>query len=129
MDLVGQRKENGEKLILAAFQRRMLQKHADKINEKQNAKMPKFSDSSNASRTFTVDDDTMIYQHKGLLRMVEMKRLTKPRKTEKYKRKKTYDIHNRIIMGHFGQLGRDLTFGLSDSIRDEIIAELDGKTI
>lgn len=129
MDLIGQRQAKGEKLILAAFQRRMLQKHADKINEKQNSRMPSFSDSSNANRTFTVNDDSMIYQHKGLLRMVEIKRLTKPNRTEKYTRKKTYDIHNRIIMGHFGQLGRDLTFGFSDSIRDEIIAELDGKII
>lgn len=129
MNLIGERASQNEGMIMAAFQRRILKKHADKISQKQDGAMPNFKDSSNANRTFEVDDDSLIYRHKGLLRMVEIKRLTIPKGTKKYKRAKTYPVHNRIIMGHFGQIGRDLTFGFSDQIRDEIMAELDGKII
>lgn len=128
MDVVAERAEK-EKLIVAAFQKRVLRQHADKMQKTQNANVPKFSDTSLDFRNIVTNEDSLIYRHKGIMRMVDMKRLTKPLKTDKYKRKKTYNMHNRIVMGHYSGLSKDLTFGLSDAVRQDIINELDRNTI
>lgn len=125
MDVVAERAEK-EKLIVSAFQKRVLKQHADKMKKTQNENVPKFRNTSLDFRNIVTDEDSLIYRHKGIMRMVDMKRLTKPLRTEKYKRKITYNMHNRIIMGHYSGLSKDLTFGLSDAVRQDIINELDG---
>lgn len=128
MDVVGERAEK-EKLIVAAFQKRVLKQHAEKMQKTMNANVPKFTDSALDYRNILTDADSLIYRHKGIMRMVDMKRLTLPLRSEKYKRKKTYNMYNRIIMGHYSGLSKDLTFGLTEAVRQEIMAELDGTQI
>lgn len=128
MDVVGERAEK-EKLIVAAFQKRVLKQHAEKMQKTMNANVPKFTDSALDYRNILTDADSLIYRHKGIMRMVDMKRLTLPLRSEKYNRKKTYNMYNRIIMRHYSGLSKDLTFGLTQAMRQEIIAELDGTQI
>lgn len=128
MNVVAERAEN-EKLIVAAFQKRVLKQHAEQMKKTQNENVPKFRDTSLDFRNIVTDEDSLIYRHKGIMRMVDMKRLTRPLKTEKYKRKITYNMHNRIIMGHYSAISKDLTFGLSDAVRQDIINELNGTQI
>ncbi|KNB60978.1 hypothetical protein [Chryseobacterium sp. Hurlbut01] len=128
MDIIAER-AGKEKLIVSAFNRRVLKQHAEKMQKTQNANVPVFSDSSLDFRNIATNDDSLIYRHKGIMRMIDMKRLTRPFTTQKYNRKPVYNVHNRIIMGHYAGLSKDLTFGLTDAVRQEIMSELDGKQI
>ncbi|WP_407402223.1 hypothetical protein [Chryseobacterium sp.] len=128
MDVLAERKEK-EKLIVSAFQKRVLQQHGDKMQKTQNENVPRFRKKSLDFRNIVTNEDSLIYRHKGVMRMVDMKRLTKPLKTDKYTRKKTYNIHNRILMGHYSGLSKDLTFGLTAAVREDIINELDGNQL
>ncbi|MBO6184201.1 MAG: hypothetical protein J6O88_05825 [Chryseobacterium sp.] len=122
MDLIAER--DNDKIIFSAFVKRTLKKRADIISKDQDKNMPDFSDKSYSKRSFEVSEDSLIYKHKGLLRFMDMKRLTYPRSKIKYNRKKVYPVHNIIIMKQYDATMRELTYGLSDSIIAEIKAEL-----
>lgn len=122
MDLIADR--SNEKIIFRSFVKRTLKKRADIISNHQDKNMPDFSDKSYSKRTFEVSEELMIYKHKGLLRFMDMKRLTYPRSKIKYKRKKVYPVHNTIIMKQYDATMKELTYGLSDSIIADIKAEL-----
>ena len=128
MNVLAERSEK-EKLILSAFQKRILKQHAERMQRTQDANVPRFRNQSLDFRNIITDDSSLIFRHKGVMRMIDMKRLTKPRKTEKYKRKKTYNMYNRVVMGHYSGIFKDLTFGLTESVRQQIVQELDGKEI
>lgn len=122
MDLVGDR--DNEKIIFRAFVRRTLEKRSKIISDAQNNNMPDFKNKSYSKRTFEVSDETLVYRHKGLLRFLDMKRLTYPKSRIKYNRKRIFAVHNTIIMKQYDATMRELTYGLSDSIISEIKAEL-----
>lgn len=122
MDLIAER--DNDKIIFSAFVKRTLKKRADIISKDQDKNMPDFSDKSYSKRSFEVSEDSLIYKHKGLLRFMDMKRLTYPRSKIKYTRKKVYPVHNTIIMKQYDATMRELTYGLSDSIIAEIKLEL-----
>lgn len=122
MNLIAER--DNENIIFSAFVKRTLKKRADIISKDQDKNMPDFSDKSYSKRSFEVSEDSLIYKHKGLLRFMDMKRLTYPRSIIKYNRKKVYPVHNTIIMKQYDATMRELTYGLSDSIIAEIKAEL-----
>jgi hypothetical protein len=122
MDLVGER--DNEKIIFRAFVRRTLEKRSKIISDAQNNNMPDFKNKSYSKRTFEVSDEALVYRHKGLLRFLDMKRLTYPNSRIKYKRKRIFAVHNTIIMKQYDATMKELTYGLSDSIISEIKAEL-----
>lgn len=126
MDLIADR--DNDKIIFSAFVKRTLKKRADIISKDQDKNMPDFSDKSYTKRSFEVSEDSLIYKHKGLLRFMDMKRLTYPRSKIKYKRKKVYPVHNTIIMKQYDATMKELTYGLSDSIIAEIKAEFLNKS-
>ncbi|MEI7486276.1 MAG: hypothetical protein WCJ72_02490 [Chryseobacterium sp.] len=122
MDLIGDR--DNEKIIFSAFVKRTLQKRGKIISDSQDKNMPDFSNKSYSKRSFEVSEDSLIYKHKGLLRFLDMKRLTYPRSKIKYTRKKVFAVHNTIIMKQYDATMKELTYGLSDSILAEIKAEI-----
>lgn len=68
-------------------------------------------------RSFTVSDSALSYQHLGRHRFVDMKtRNTKQGK----KRKKNHPIHNRIIFGHYNNIVRELKYGFTEAVKEEL---------
>lgn len=126
MDLIGDR--SNEKIIFRAFVRRTLEKRSKLISEAQDKNMPNFTDKSHARRSFEVSDETLVYNHKRLLRFLDMRRLTFPKSTTKYKRKRIFAVHNTIIMKQYDSTMRELTYGLSDSIVAEIKSGMQNKS-
>jgi len=126
MDLIGERDD--DKLIFGAFVRRTLEKRAKIISEVQENNMPNFKNPSYAKRTFEVNNDALTYRHKGILRFLDMKRLTFPKSRIKYTRKRIFAVHNTVIMKQYNATMMELTYGLSDSVISEIKAELRNKS-
>lgn len=128
MDLLEDRKKDDD-MIFRAHVERTLRHHAKKMDQAIQGVVGGFSTDAFSERTFYTDDEFLTYRHAGLLRMVDMKRLTKPKTQVKYRRAKVHEAHNRIIMGHFNGIMGDLTYGLTEQIRAELKAELDNKKI
>ena len=66
-------------------------------------------------------DNTLTYEHLPRHRFVDMK----VRKVGgKRKPKKNHEIHNRIIMGQFAGIQGELTYGLTEQVKEQIKKEI-----
>lgn len=119
MDLIADRKAD-DSPIFRAFVERTLKKHARKIDQKQSQGYSAFSDPAFKGRSFATDGESLTYTQAALYRFVDMKKLRYPGSQNQYKRKKVYDFHNRIIMGHYNGIMKELIYGASE----EVIADL-----
>lgn len=68
-------------------------------------------------RSFTVTDNVLDYQHLSKHRFVDMK--TREVKGQK-KSKKSHKIHNRIFWGNYNNLIRELSFGFTEEIKQDL---------
>ncbi len=128
MDLLEDRKGD-DSPIFRAYVDRVMKERSKKINAEQQAGYSTLTDPSFRGRSFASDGTQLTYTHSRLYRFVDMKRLRAPKSDTKYVRKKRYEFHNRVIMGHFAGMRKDLTYGLTEQIRAELKAELDNKII
>ena len=99
--------------IFRAHVKRTLKQHAKKMNEKQQGGYSGFSDPAFKGRAYITDGESLQYTHSALYRFVDMKRLRRRGGYEKggpkYARKNVYDFHNRIIMGRYNGIMKDLS--------------------
>lgn len=119
MDLLADRKAE-DSPIFKAHMERTLKEHARKMNTEQMRGYSAFKDPSFTGRSYTTDGDSLTYTQAALYRFVDMKKLRYPGSNTQYKRKKVYDFHNRIIMGHYNGIMKELIYGASE----EVIADL-----
>lgn len=68
-------------------------------------------------RVFTASDSALTYQHLGRHRFVDIKTRNTPKGK---KSKKNHPIHNRIIFGHYNYLIRELKYGFTDAVKEEL---------
>ena len=116
MDLLKDRK-NDELPIFRAFVERVLKKRAGEIDADINKGMAGFSSDFWKDKNFTTSDVSLVYSHLPVHRYVDMK----VRKVGgKRKPKKNHEIHNRIIMGQFAGIQAELTYGLTEQVKEEI---------
>ena len=116
MDLLNDRK-NDELPIFRAFVERVLKKRAGEIDADINKGMAGFSSDFWKDKNFTTSDVSLVYSHLPVHRFVDMK----VRKVGgKRKPKKNHEIHNRIIMGLFAGIQAELTYGLTEQVKEEI---------
>ena len=116
MDLQNDRK-NDELPIFRAFVERVLKKRAGEIDADINKGMAGFSSDFWKDKNFTTSDVSLVYSHLPVHRFVDMK----VRKVEgKRTPKKNHEIHNRIIMGQFAGIQAELTYGLTEQVKEEI---------
>ena len=116
MDLLKDRK-NDELPIFRAFVQRVLKKRAGEIDADINKGMAGFSSDFWKDKNFTTSDVSLVYSHLPVHRFVDMK----VRKVGgKRKPKKNHEIHNRIIMGQFAGIQAELTYGLTEQVKEEI---------
>ena len=126
MDLIENRKGN-ERMIFNAFVQRTLQDHSKKMYDYQQKNMAPFSDKSYEKRTFEINDTTLIYRHKGLLRLMEMKRITYPNSTIKYRQKRIYPTYNKVFTAHYNAIMKNLAYNFAEDIVSELKAEVENK--
>jgi DNA-binding cell septation regulator SpoVG len=117
MNLIETRRENHEDIIKGRFIRKVLTETSQDIDKAQREKMSSFRSGFWKNRTFTVTDTNMIYSHLKQHRFVDMR----SRKTkEGKKKKKSHPIHNRIIMGHYNNIVKEMKFGFTDAVKEEL---------
>ena len=116
MDLLNDRK-NDELPIFRAFVQRVLKKRAGEIDADINKGMAGFSSDFWKDKNFTTSDVSLVYSHLPVHRFVDMKvRKVGGKRTPK----KNHEIHNRIIMGQFAGIQAELTYGLTEQVKEEI---------
>ena len=116
MDLLNDR-QNDELPIFRAFVERVLKKRAGEIDADINKGMAGFSSDFWKDKNFTTSDVSLVYSHLPVHRFVDMKvRKVGGKRTPK----KNHEIHNRIIMGQFAGIQAELTYGLTEQVKEEI---------
>ncbi|MBW3519495.1 hypothetical protein [Flavobacterium sp. NKUCC04_CG] len=106
-------------ILKGRFIQRVFSETAVDIEKAQNQLMSErgFSNSDWGDRRFLVSDSALVYQHLGKHRFVDMR----TRNTAQGKiTKKSHPIHNKIIYGHYGNIVRELGFGYTDAVREEM---------
>ena len=120
MDLLNERKTD-ELPIFRAFVQRVLKKRAQEIDADITKGMAGFSSDFWQDKNFSTSDVSLVYSHLPVHRFVDMK----VRKVGgKRKPKKNHEIHNRIIMGQFAGIQGELTYGLTEQVKEEIKKEI-----
>jgi len=116
-----QSRENGSDQILEGrFIRRVLQdtaKDIDKAQLKYISGRGFENEDWNSGRGFTVSTDTLEYTHLKKHRFVDMKTRTS---SNGKVRKKSHPIHNRIIWGHYNNVIKELHFGFTKAVKEEL---------
>lgn len=128
MDLLADRKAE-DSPIFKAHMERTLKEHARKMNTKQTQGYSGFSDPSFRGRSYSTDGDSLTYTQAALYRFVDMKKLRYPGTATQYKRKRVYDFHNRIIMGHYNGIMKDLIYGAAEDVKADFRATIEGNNL
>ena len=128
MDLLADRKAE-DFPIFRAHMERTLKEHARKMNAKQSAGYSVLKDPSFRGRSYSTDGDSLTYTQAALYRFVDMKKLRYPGTQTQYKRKKVYDFHNRIIMGHYNGIMKDLIYGAAAEVVADLRSKIDNTNI
>jgi hypothetical protein len=120
MSLLQSRENLSEQILQGRFIRRVMQDSAKDIDQAQRKYMSSRGFENNdwySGRGFTVTENGLDYTHLKKHRFVDMKmRTSKKGKT----RKKSHPIHNRIIWGHYNNIIKELHFGFTNAIKEEL---------
>lgn len=119
MALLDSRKSPDD-ILKGRFVKKVLQSAGADINKAQNSYFASrgFNMSNGWNdRSFNVTDNALDYSHLKKHRFVDMK----TREVQgKKKRKKYHSIHNKIFWGHYNNIIRELSFGFSQEIKEEL---------
>lgn len=118
MDLLASRQNNSEDILKGRFIRMKLSETAKDTQEASQKKMSGFRSEFWKERSFSVTDNEMQYEHLKVHRFIDMR--TRANKDGSKHTKKSYGIHNRIIMGQYSQLTKELAFGFTDAVKEEL---------
>lgn len=77
-----------------------------------------FSSPKWGARVFETSSSALTYHHLDRHRFVDMRTRNTP---EGKIKKKNYSIHNRIIFGHYNNIVRELSYGFTEAIKEELM--------
>lgn len=116
-----QSRENlSDQILEGRFIRRVLQDTSKEIDQAQRAYISGrgFENNDwNSKRGFTVTQNEMGYTHLKKHRFVDMKTRTSKKGKN---RKKSHPIHNKIIWGHYNNVIKELHFGFTNAVQEEL---------
>ena len=115
MNLLANRTNNDDTILKGRFVRMKLEETAKAIQLEQDKRMMSFNSSFWRDRTFSVTDNEMQFEHLKVHRYIDMR--TRAKKDGSKNKKKAYPIHNRVIMGQYNQLTKELMYGFTQSIK------------
>ena len=119
-NLLTQRQNNSDDILKGRFVRMKLQQTAQEIEQAQDKRMAGFNSAFWRDRTFSVTDNEMNFEHLKVHRFIDMR--TRTKKDGSKVKKKSYAIHNRIVMGQYNQLTRELAYGFTEEVKNQIRA-------
>lgn len=120
MNLRQHRNQTSAEIAQGKFVSRVLKEESLEIDSAINSKMASegFSSDFWQNKTFSVSGNNLEYRHLTVHRFVDIK----TRNTEKGKVRKTrYAIHNKIIYGHLNNIARELMYGYTEKVIDELL--------
>jgi|SRR5690606_19056000 len=106
-------------ILKGRFVKRVFDETAADIEKAQNKYMNSrgFESPDWNDRTFQTSDSALTMYHLGKHRFVDIKTLNTK---EGKKKKKNHPIHNRIIFGHYNFIIRELKYGFTDAVKEEL---------
>jgi len=126
MNLLDKRQDNSDDIIKGRFIRKVFEETGKDIDTAQTKYMTaRGFETSNwySGRSFSVTDNSMDMEVLKKHRFVDMKTIT----TDKGKHsKKSHPIYNKIVWGHYNNVVRQMAYGFTDSIKDELSRLKDG---
>jgi hypothetical protein len=117
-DFLSTRTKSENTILEAQFIRMKLQETANDIDREQRKGMSGFASSFWNDRAFSVTDNEMQLEHLKVHRFVDMR--TRTLKDGSKIKKKSHPIHNRIIMGNYSQLTKELAYGFTEEIKNSL---------
>lgn len=125
MDVLNETK-NEDVAIFRAHVKRTLKEHAAELDKVQRERISGFSSDFWSNRNITTNEQSLFYRHIGAHRLVDMKtRVVGERKIKKG----YHEVHNRMIMGHYNGIQLDITYGLTEQVKENLRKEFHGKVI
>lgn len=118
MSLLQKRGDNREAILEGRFIKTVLERNGQNIDAEIDDTLSSFSSPFWGNRSFSVDENKLIYRHLAPHRFINMK--TRATKTG-VKRKKSYKTHNQPLYGHANEIVKDLVVGFTDSVRAEMM--------
>ncbi|AKC18959.1 hypothetical protein LIT13_01395 [Flavobacterium psychrophilum] len=120
MNLRDQRNKTANDILKGVFVSRVLKEEGVEINTDINKVMTSagFESSFWQDKAFSVTgQNTLEYRHKPQHRFVDMKNRNTKSGTI---RKKRHAVHNKIIYGHLNDIARQLSFGYTQAVINEL---------
>lgn len=120
MNLLQSRENFADQILERRFVKKTLLGTGADINKAQKNLMSSRGFETNdwySGREFLVSDNTLDYIHLKKHRFVDMKTRTTKKGTN---RKKNHPVHNRIIWGHYNNLIKELHFGFTNAVKEEL---------
>jgi hypothetical protein len=120
MSLLKSRENLSEQILQGRFIRKVLQGTSTDIDKAQQSMMSSRGFESNdwySGREFVVSENTLDYTHLKKHRFVDMKTRTSKKGQN---RKKSHPIHNKIIWGHYNNVIKELHFGFTNAVKEEL---------
>jgi len=120
MSLLDSRQDTSEAILQGRFIRSVSQETVRDIDQAQRKYMSSRGfekDSWYTGRSFIVTDDGFGYTHLKKHRFVDMK--TRNTKNGKV-RKKPHPIHNKILWGHYNSMVKQMHFGFTESVKEQL---------
>ncbi len=112
------RKNSDDTILEAMFLKQKLQETAVNIDREQRKRMAGFDSAFWNDRTFSVTDNEMQLEHLKVHRFVDMRSVTL--KDGSKHSKKSHPIHNRVVMGQYSQLTKELAYGFTEEIKNTL---------
>ena len=128
-DLLADRAVSTDSPIFRANMERIIKRRAKEMDTEQSKGYSAFKNSSFRGRSFITDGDSLTYTHSALYRFMDMKKLRYPGTDTQYRRKKVYAFHNRIVMGHYNGMMKELTYGAAEEVTADLKSKFDNLTI
>lgn len=120
MPLLESRENLSQQILERRFIRRVLQDSSKDIDRAQQSYMSGRGFENNdwySGRSFVVTENELGYTHLKKHRFVDMR--TRTSKQGK-KRKKSHPVHNKIIWGHYNNIIKELHFGFTNAVKEEL---------
>jgi hypothetical protein len=121
MNLIANRSQLSEDIIQNRFIQKVLRENSQEMDKAIRQRMAGFNSNFWRNRSFTVTDNVLSYQHLKQHRFVDMR--TRKTKEGTIKRKRNHPIHNKIVMGHYNNIVKDLAYGFAESVRQSLTNE------
>jgi hypothetical protein len=117
MSLLQERTNRTNEVLEGKFIRKSLHETGTDIVKEQAKRMANFKQGFWKNVVFTVTDKQLDFTFDTRHRFADMK----TRKSKKGKnKKKSYPIYNKVIFSKYNYLIRELTFGYTDAVKDEL---------